>query len=69
MKVFDVLGREVAELVNNELLEAGEYEVEFDASSASGGLPSGVYYYRLAVYDAQTNQLQYTAANKCLLVK
>ncbi|MDI6804025.1 MAG: T9SS type A sorting domain-containing protein [Bacteroidota bacterium] len=73
LKVYDVLGREVAELVNNELLDAGEYEVEFDASSASsalgGGLPSGVYYYRLTVYDAQTNQLQYTAANKCLLVK
>lgn len=65
LKVHDVLGREVAELVNNELLEAGEYEVEFDASH----LPSGVYYYRLTVYDAQTNQLQYTAVNKCLLVK
>ncbi|MEJ2306566.1 MAG: T9SS type A sorting domain-containing protein, partial [candidate division WOR-3 bacterium] len=37
-----VLGREVATLVN-EYKPAGEYEVEFDASS----FPSGVYFYQL----------------------
>jgi hypothetical protein len=42
LKVFDVLGREVATLVN-ENLQPGNYEVTFDAA----GLPSGVYYYRL----------------------
>ena len=42
LKVFDVLGREVATLVNEEK-KPGTYEVSFDASS----LPSGVYYYRL----------------------
>jgi N-acetylmuramoyl-L-alanine amidase len=42
LKVFDVLGREVATLVN-ENLQPGNYEVTFDAT----GLPSGVYYYRL----------------------
>lgn len=42
LKVYDVLGNEVATLVN-ELKSAGTYEVEFDAS----GLSSGVYYYRL----------------------
>ncbi|MBE2216877.1 MAG: T9SS type A sorting domain-containing protein [Ignavibacteria bacterium] len=40
--VFDVTGREVAELVN-ETLTAGEYKVDFNAS----GLTSGVYFYRL----------------------
>ncbi|MBE2216878.1 MAG: T9SS type A sorting domain-containing protein [Ignavibacteria bacterium] len=40
--VFDVTGREVAELVN-ETLGAGEYKVDFNAS----GLTSGVYFYRL----------------------
>jgi len=42
LKVFDVLGREVATLVNDNL-QPGDYEVTFDAT----GLPSGVYYYRL----------------------
>jgi hypothetical protein len=42
LKVFDVLGREVATLVNEEK-PAGNYEVEFGAVH----LPSGVYFYRL----------------------
>ena len=42
LKIFDVLGNEVATLVD-EYKPAGLYEVEFDASH----LPSGVYMYRL----------------------
>ena len=42
LKVYDVLGNEVATLVNEEK-PAGSYEVEFDASS----LASGIYFYRL----------------------
>ena len=42
LKVYDVLGKEVATLVNEEK-PAGSYDVEFDASSFS----SGVYYYQL----------------------
>lgn len=42
LKVFDVLGREVATLVNDNL-SAGNYEVNFDAT----GLSSGVYFYKL----------------------
>ena len=42
LKVFDVLGREVATLVNEER-RAGIYRVTWDASK----LPSGVYFYRL----------------------
>lgn len=40
--VFDILGREVATLVN-EFKSAGEYVADFDASAFS----SGVYFYRL----------------------
>jgi hypothetical protein len=42
LKIFDVLGREVATLVN-EVRPAGVYTVRWDATS----LPSGAYYYRL----------------------
>ncbi len=42
LKIYDVLGREVAVLVN-EYQPAGNYEVEFNAK----GLSSGVYYYRI----------------------
>jgi hypothetical protein len=42
VKVYDVLGGEVAKLINEEL-PAGSYEIEFNAA----GLPSGIYFYRL----------------------
>ena len=40
--VYDILGNEVATLVNEEK-PAGSYEVEFSAT----GLPSGIYFYRI----------------------
>ena len=47
LKVYDVLGNEVATLVNEELT-AGEYEVEFSSHSRkSGNLVSGIYFYQL----------------------
>jgi photosystem II stability/assembly factor-like uncharacterized protein len=42
LKVYDVLGNEVAVLVN-EFRSAGRYEIQFDASN----LASGIYVYRL----------------------
>ena len=60
LKVYDVLGIEVATLVNEESATggAGSYGVEFSAigGSASGGdaytLASGIYFYQLRVYPA-----------------
>ncbi len=43
LKVYDILGNEVASLVN-EKREAGSYEVNFSGD----GLSSGVYYYKLS---------------------
>lgn len=57
IKVYDILGSEVATLVN-ETKPAGTYEVEFNASQ----LPSGVYIYRMQAGS-------YTASKKMLLVK
>jgi hypothetical protein len=48
LKVFDMLGREVKTLVS-ENKKSGNYEVNFDASSSSGSLTSGVYFYKLQV--------------------
>ena len=42
LAVYDILGREVAVLIN-EKKPAGTYEVSFDATR----LASGVYFYRL----------------------
>jgi photosystem II stability/assembly factor-like uncharacterized protein len=57
LKVYDVLGREVATLVN-ERQAAGNHDVKFDASK----LTSGIYFYRLTVGG-------YTQTKKMLLVK
>jgi len=57
LKVYNVLGQEVATLVN-EKKEAGRYEVEFDGSM----LTSGMYIYRMTAGD-------YRAVKKFLLLK
>jgi hypothetical protein len=57
LKIFDVLGNEVATLVD-EYKPAGSYEVEFDASR----LASGIYFYQLKAGE-------YTAVKKMLLIK
>jgi hypothetical protein len=49
LRIYDVIGNEVATLVNEEK-PAGYYEVEFNASSlpnGKAGIASGVYIYRL----------------------
>jgi photosystem II stability/assembly factor-like uncharacterized protein len=53
LKVYDVLGNEIAILVN-EYRPAGNYEVNFDAS----GLTSGIYFYQLkAVSFVETKKM------------
>ena len=57
LKVYDILGKEVATLVN-ETLKPGTYEVTFDAAE----LPSGVYFYNLSAGD-------FTGSKRMILVK
>lgn len=59
LKVFDMLGREVATLVNEYQL-AGSYNSQFSIQNSQ--LSSGVYFYKL-----QTNN--YTATKKMVLIK
>ena len=73
LKVYDVLGNEVATLVND-YKPAGTYEVEFSArgGQAVGGrqLASGVYYYRLKVVDPKSSSGQvFVQTRKMILVK
>ena len=49
LKVYDMLGQEVVTLVN-EFINAGSYEVTFDASN----LPTGIYTYSLTAGDFQS---------------
>ena len=44
--VFDVLGQQVAELVNQQL-SPGTYEVEWSANGGAAEYPSGIYFYTL----------------------
>lgn len=56
--VFDILGREIATLVN-EYRPAGNYEVEFNGHSDEGqNLPSGVYFYQLRIQGPETSSGQ-----------
>ncbi len=62
LKVFDVLGRQVAELVNNNLT-AGQHNINFNASNLS----SGVYFYRLEAKGV--NGKNFTSIKKMILTK
>ena len=55
--VYDIIGREISILVNEEL-KSGSYEVTFDGAN----LPSGAYYYRLTTDE-------YTETRKMVLLK
>jgi len=57
LKVYDVLGKEIATLVNEEK-SAGSYETVFSASH----LASGIYYYQLRAGD-------YIETKKMVLMK
>jgi hypothetical protein len=64
LKVYDVLGNEVTILLNEER-PAGNYEIEFDATS----LPSGIYFYRLQVYPANGGARDFVETKKMVLMK
>lgn len=64
LKVDDVLGNEVATLVD-EFKEAGNYEINFDASSLS----SGVYFYRIAINWDKLQSGSFVETKKMILTK
>jgi len=60
IRVYNLLGQEVATLADHEQFDEGANEVSFDASRLS----SGVYYYRMIANDGQFQQVK-----KMLLMK
>lgn len=64
LKIYDVLGREITTLINEEK-KAGKYQIEFDA--ANYGLSSGIYFIKLEVY--RSNSLQFSSSKKITLLK
>ena len=69
IKIYDLLGSEVATLLNEEKT-VGTYELICNAASAAGGLPSGVYFYRLQVIDPESSSGQgFVETKKMILIK
>lgn len=64
LRIFNTLGVETATLVNGVKSE-GYHSVHFDGS----GLASGVYYYRLNVYDETRSTLISSLVQKMILMK
>ncbi|MBI5022441.1 MAG: choice-of-anchor D domain-containing protein [Ignavibacteriales bacterium] len=70
LRVYNMLGQEVATLLNQEMMEAGTQDLDFDASN----FPSGVYFYRLIANgvgdeDEEILGRMYTSVRKMILVK
>ena len=65
LTIYDILGREVATLVNGQH-KPGMYEVTFDGSNFA----SGVYFYRLEIRDPETSSgLNFTQTRKMVIIK
>ncbi|MBI5404465.1 MAG: choice-of-anchor D domain-containing protein [Ignavibacteriae bacterium] len=58
LKIFDILGKEIATPIDNEKHTAGTYEISWDASK----YPSGVYFYKMKAGD-------FSAVKRMVLVK
>lgn len=66
LKVYDVLGNEIAALVN-EYKPAGSYEISFQSSVGNWQLASGIYFYQLKVSSPKGHVFVQT--KKMILIK
>jgi hypothetical protein len=65
LSVYNLLGQEVAKVLDREQLDAGDQSVNFDA----GMLPSGVYFYRIVVDGVGDLQLHKQVMKRMVLIK
>ena len=66
LKIFDVLGNEIATLVD-EYQNAGIHHSTFNTLNYS--LPSGIYFYRIAIHTDKPQVGDFTAVRKMVLLK
>ncbi len=64
ISVYDVLGRKVAVIVDQQLTP-GTYETDFDA----GNLSSGIYYYHIAAHNEKITTEYYSETKKMIFIK
>lgn len=67
LKVYDITGREIVSLINNQTYNAGTYDYQFN--SAGLNLSSGVYFYRVYAQKADDNSVVFSDIKKMVLVK
>ena len=65
LKVFNLLGQEVAILLDREEMEDGEQSVEFNANN----LTSGIYFYKIFAQGIGESKMQLQATKRMMLVK
>ncbi len=65
IRIYDILGREVKTLVNNEQKVRWKYKVEFDGSA----LASGVYFYRIKADPSSGSGQAFIETKKMVLLK
>jgi photosystem II stability/assembly factor-like uncharacterized protein len=65
LKIYNVLGEEVATLIHSKPMDKGMHEVEFDASNFS----SGIYFYTLTIGNKTAPVEEISETKKMLLLK
>jgi hypothetical protein len=67
LKIYDIAGREIVSLINNQTFGPGTYGYQFN--SAGFNLSSGVYFYRLIAQKSDDNSVVFSDIKKMVLVK
>ena len=65
LKVFNILGEEVATLAASTAFPRGRSGLVFDGSA----VPSGVYVFRMATYGMADGRQEFTASDRMILLK
>jgi len=73
LSVFNILGEEIANLVN-EIKPKGIHYTKFNSTTVRGGLSSGIYFYKLQTYQINSREINnskfnYSETRKMILLK